>query len=151
MTRSTVESLRAEGRGQRAEAQSPPFDVLNVRRDFPILQNDKLVYLDNAATAQKPRQVIERLRKYYESENANIHRGVYQLSQTATHEYEQARRKVAAFINAPDAAECIFTRGTTEAINLVAHSFARAFFKAGDEIVISNLEHHSNIVPWHIV
>src|SRR3954454_4586853 len=126
---------------QSGQLLNAAWDPLLIRQDFPILAtsaNGKpLVYLDNVATAQKPRQVIERLQKYYESENANIHRGVYQLSQTATHEYEQARRKVAAFINAPDAAECIFTRGTTEAINLVAHSFARAFFKAGDEIVIS--------------
>jgi cysteine desulfurase/selenocysteine lyase len=151
MTKSTVEIAREEGRGQRAEHKARAFDVVTVRRDFPILQNDKLVYLDNAATSQKPRQVIERLQKYYETENANIHRGVYQLSQTATQEYEQARKKVARLINAPHDIECIFTRGTTEAINLVAHSFARAFLKAGDEIIISNLEHHSNIVPWQIV
>src|SRR4051812_446375 len=91
MTKSTVEIAREEGRGQRAEHKARAFDVVTVRHDFPILQNDKLVYLDNAATSQKPRQVIERLQKYYETENANIHRGVYQLSQTATHEYEQAR------------------------------------------------------------
>ncbi len=149
--KSTVESARAEGRGQRAEARIAPFDVLKVRRDFPILQDKKLVYLDNAATSQKPRAVIDALQRYYESQNANIHRGVYQLSQTATHQYEQARKKVARFINAYNDTEIIFTRGATEAVNLVAHSYGRAFLKAGDEIVISSLEHHSNIVPWQIV
>jgi cysteine desulfurase/selenocysteine lyase len=131
------------------------FNVLKVRRDFPILQSKSngksLVYLDNAATSQKPQVVIDAINRYYESQNANIHRGVYQLSQTATAAYEEVRRKVASFINAPEAAECIFTRGTTEAINLVAHSFGRAFLKPGDEILISHLEHHSNIVPWQIV
>src|SRR4051794_19232063 len=112
MTRSTVE-LKDEGARMKDEAKSSSFDVASVRNDFPIFKNDKLVYLDNAATSQKPRQVIERLETYYQSENANIHRGVYQLSQTATLEYEHARKKVAAFINAPEAAECIFTRGTT--------------------------------------
>jgi cysteine desulfurase/selenocysteine lyase len=131
------------------------FDPRRIRADFPILASQSngkpLVYLDNGATTQKPRAVLDRLARYYESENANIHRGVYHLSQTATLAYEQARQAVASFINAPEPAEVIFTRGTTESINLVANSFGRAFLKAGDEIVVSAMEHHSNIVPWQIV
>jgi cysteine desulfurase / selenocysteine lyase len=130
------------------------FDVQKVRKDFPILStkaNGKpLVYLDNGATTQKPNAVIDRISRYYREENANIHRGVYHLSQVATEAYEDARRKVARFINAPDEREVIFTRGTTEAINLVAASYARATLKPGDEILVSSREHHSNIVPWQI-
>jgi cysteine desulfurase/selenocysteine lyase len=110
-----------------------------------------LVYLDNGATTQKPAEVIERISRYYEAENANIHRGVYQLSQTATHEYEAARAKVAAFIHAADPAECLFTRGTTEGINLVAACWGRAKLGAGDEVIVSTMEHHSNIVPWQMI
>jgi cysteine desulfurase/selenocysteine lyase len=131
------------------------FDTGRIRAKFPILQTTShghpLVYLDNGATTQKPRQVIDAIARYYESENANIHRGVYQLSQTATHLYEQARAKVAKFINAGDDKEIIFTRGTTEGINLVAQSWGRHFLKAGDEVVISAMEHHSNIVPWQMI
>ncbi|HXE52475.1 MAG TPA: SufS family cysteine desulfurase [Tepidisphaeraceae bacterium] len=131
------------------------FDVHKIREDFPILRQQvhgkPLAYLDNAATTQKPRAVIDRLVRYYESENANIHRGVYELSQRATTAYEEARGKVARFLNAPESAEVIFTRGTTEAINLVASSFGRAFLKRGDEIILSAMEHHSNIVPWQLV
>ena len=131
-----------------------PFDVQKVRADFPILSTSvhgkPLVYLDNGATTQKPNAVIDRISRYYREENANIHRGVYRLSQVATEAYEDARRKVQKFINAADAREVIFTRGTTEAINLVASSYARATLKPGDEIVVSTLEHHSNIVPWQI-
>src|SRR5215210_4309907 len=130
------------------------FDVNRVRRDFPILSttvNDhRLVYLDSGATTQKPRQVIDAISRYYESENANIHRGVYHLSQLATELYEAARKKVAAFLNAPDHREVIFTRGTTEGINLVAACWGRAFLKPGDEVLVSAMEHHSNIVPWQI-
>src|SRR5579884_1751712 len=130
------------------------FDVHKVREDFPILHptvhGKQLVYLDNAATTQKPRAVIDRIVRYYETENANIHRGVYELSQRATEAYEQARLKVAEFLNAPEPAEIIFTRGSTEGINLVASSFGRAFLKAGDEIIVSAMEHHSNIVPWQL-
>jgi hypothetical protein len=139
-----------------ATLQPPPttFDPLAVRKDFPILQTQArgrpLVYLDNGATTQKPQVVIDAMRNYYEKQNANIHRGVYQLSQVATEGYEAARRTVQRFINAPDPAEVIFTRGTTEGINLVAHAFGRAFLSAGDEVVISALEHHSNIVPWQM-
>ena len=132
------------------------FDPMTVRKDFPILQTlvrgkKPLVYLDNGATTQKPRLVIDRLTHYYERENANVHRGVYQLSQTATDVYEGARETVSRFINAGKSREIIFTRGTTESINLVASSFGRRFVKAGDEILVSGMEHHSNIVPWQIL
>jgi cysteine desulfurase/selenocysteine lyase len=133
-----------------------PFDPRRVRADFPILATDAypggppLVFLDNGATTQKPRQVIDAISRYYESQNANIHRGVYRLSQVATELYESARRKVAAFINAADEKECVFVRGTTEGINLVAGCWGRTNLTAGDEVLVSTLEHHSNIVPWQI-
>ncbi len=130
------------------------FSAEKIRADFPILattaHGKPLVYLDNGATTQKPRAVIDAISRYYESENANIHRGVYDLSQRATARYEEARRKVQSFINAADEVEIIFTRGTTEAINLVANCFGRAFVGPGDEIIVSALEHHSNIVPWQM-
>jgi cysteine desulfurase/selenocysteine lyase len=130
------------------------FDPLAVRKDFPILstmaRGKPLVYLDNGATTQKPQVVIDAIRNFYERQNANIHRGVYELSQVATEGYETARRTVQRFINAPDPAEIIFTRGTTEGINLVAHAFGRAFLSEGDEVVVSAMEHHSNIVPWQM-
>lgn len=138
-----------------SEPRSIAFDPLTVRANFPILHttaNGKpLVYLDNGATTQKPRAVIDAISRYYESQNANIHRGVYHLSQLATTLYEQSREKVAKFINAPGSRECIFTRGTTEGINLVAACWGRSFLKPGDEVVISAMEHHSNIVPWQMV
>jgi cysteine desulfurase / selenocysteine lyase len=134
--------------------RSMPFDPLNVRNDFPILQTKvygkPLVYLDNGATTQKPRAVIDAISRYYESQNANIHRGVYHLSQLATTLYEESREKVRKFINAADARECIFTRGTTEGINLVGACWGRNFLKGGDEVVVSAMEHHSNIVPWQM-
>ena len=129
-----------------------PFDAEAVRRDFPILQQQvhgkPLVYLDNAATAQKPRAVIDAISNYYLSGNANIHRGVHQLSEQATAAYEAARERVRRFLNARETREIVFVRGTTEAINLVAHSYARPTLRPGDEIVVSVLEHHSNFVPW---
>ncbi|NLN93319.1 MAG: cysteine desulfurase [Candidatus Hydrogenedens sp.] len=132
---------------------SYPIDT--IRKDFPILSTElrgrKLVYLDNAATTQKPRQVIEALTAYYEKENANIHRGVHYLSEQATLKYEQARHKVKEFIKAGVNCEIIFTKGATESINLVAQSYGRAFIRPGDEILISTLEHHSNIVPWQML
>src|SRR5688500_12536487 len=135
--------------------RSMPFDPLSVCSDFPILQTKvygkPLVYLDNGATTQKPRAVIDAISRYYESQNANIHRGVYHLSQLATGLYEQSREKIATFIHAPDAKEVIFTRGTTEGINLVATCWGRAFLRPGDEVVVSAMEHHSNIVPWQIL
>ncbi len=131
------------------------FDLEAVRADFPILgarvYGEPLVYLDNAATSQKPRRVIERIRQYYEAENSNIHRGVHYLSARATDAYDAARHTLARFINAPAAAEVLFTRGATEGINLVAASFLRPRLRAGDEVVITAMEHHSNIVPWQLV
>ncbi|MBI2336240.1 MAG: cysteine desulfurase [Deltaproteobacteria bacterium] len=126
-----------------------------LRQDFPILQQqfkgNRLVYLDNAATTQKPKIVIDTLQQYYAEDNANIHRGVHYLSERATEKYEQARKKVQQFIGAQEAQEIIFVRGTTEAINLVAQTFGRKNIKSGDEIILSTLEHHSNIVPWQIL
>lgn len=131
------------------------FDVQRVRKDFPILgqkvHGKPLIYLDNAATTQKPQVVIDTLNRYYTAENSNIHRGVHLLSELATKDYEDAREKVKKFINASDTREVIFVRGTTEAINLVAQSYGRPFFKRDDEIIISTMEHHSNIVPWQIL
>ncbi|EFU8019036.1 cysteine desulfurase [Listeria monocytogenes] len=128
------------------------IDIQKIRADFPILAqeiNEKpLAYLDNAATSQKPKQVIEALTHYYEFDNANVHRGVHTLAARATDAYESARDKVAKFIHAREVAEIIFTRGTTSAINLVVDSYAEANIEAGDEIVISYLEHHSNLIPW---
>ncbi len=131
------------------------FDVYKVRADFPILsrkvRNKPLVYLDNAATTQKPQAVIDALVRYYTAENANIHRGVHLLSEHATESYEQARATVARFINAADASEIVFVRGATEGINLVAQTWGRTNVGAGDEIVITAMEHHSNIVPWQML
>lgn len=131
------------------------FDVQKIRQDFPILNQIidgyPLVYFDNAATSQKPEQVIEAIVHYYQHDNANVHRGVHTLSERATEAYENARLKVQHFIHAPEARECIFTRGTTESINLVASAFVQPRLKAGDEILISEMEHHSNIVPWQII
>ena len=131
------------------------FDVARLRDDFAILSTKvhgrELVYLDNAATSQKPRQVLERMRVYYEQENSNVHRGVHELSERATAAFEGARSRVRAFVNAKEDREIIFTRGTTESINLVASSWGRANVKSCDEIVISTIEHHSNIVPWQML
>lgn len=131
------------------------LDIQSIREQFPILQekvhNKPLVYLDNAATTQKPRCVIEALATYYETYNANIHRGAHYLAAKATEIYEQTRHKVASFLNAASPDEIIFTRGTTEGINLVASTFGRKFIDEGDEIIISTMEHHSNIVPWQML
>jgi cysteine desulfurase/selenocysteine lyase len=131
------------------------WDVEKIRKDFPVLSttvNGKpLVYLDNAASSQVPQVVIDRGAKYLTEEHSNVHRGVHYLSQTATTAYEAAREKVKRFINAREAAECIFVRGTTEGINLVASSYGRKFINEGDEILISGMEHHSNIVPWQMI
>ena len=140
---------------QTPEALSTAFDVERVRADFPILSRTvhgkPLVYLDNGASAQKPEAVIEAEMRCYREYYANIHRGVHALSQQSTKEYEGARSRVAEFINAPRASEVVFTRGTTESINLVAHSFVRPRLKAGDQILITGMEHHSNIVPWQML
>ena len=131
------------------------FDVEKVRLDFPILHQKvhgkPLVYLDNAATTQKPRAVIDATTRYYEQDNANIHRGVHLLSERATRAYEEAREKLARFLNAPDPRNIVFTRNSTEGINLVAQSFGRKTVGPGDEIVLSEIEHHSNIVPWQML
>ncbi len=131
------------------------LDIERIRADFPILKlevnNKPLVYLDNAASSQMPQQVIDRLVRYQTSQHANIHRAVHYLSETATHEYEVARRTLQKFINAKEDREIIFTSGTTEAINLVMHGYGRKFIKAGDEIILTTLEHHSNIVPWQML
>ena len=131
------------------------LDLAAIRRDFPILsrrvRGQPLVYLDNAATTQKPKAVIDRLTRYYAEENANIHRGVHWLSERATEAYEEARAAVARFLNARDPCEIVFVRGTTDAINLVARTYGRAHVAPGDEIVISEMEHHSNIVPWQML
>ncbi len=134
---------------------APEFDVEAIRRDFPILSKrpygKELVYLDNAASAQKPRQVIERLTHFYEHEYANVHRGLHYLANAATEGFEGARETLRRFLNAESADEIIFTRSATEAINLVAASFGLAHIGEGDEIILSVMEHHSNIVPWHFL
>ncbi|MES1147467.1 MAG: aminotransferase class V-fold PLP-dependent enzyme, partial [bacterium] len=131
------------------------FDIAQVRAQFPILNRSirgrKLVYLDSAATTQKPSCVIEAVKASMAESNANIHRGVHFLSQEATRQYDDARRKLARFINAAEPAEVIFTKGCTESINLVASSWGRANLKAGDLVVLTEMEHHSNIVPWQLV
>ena len=131
------------------------YDVNEIRKEFPILKQSvygkPLIYLDNAATTQKPRCVIDAITEAYTNVNANVHRGVHFLSQKATEQYEEARATVRRFINARHAHEVIFTRGTTESINLVASSFGETFLTAGDEVIISTMEHHSNIVPWQLL
>ena len=131
------------------------LDIERIRRDFPVLKREvngrPLVYLDNAATSQKPVQVMAEITRYYRDINSNIHRGVHTLSVEATERYEAARERVRAFFGASDVSEIIFTRNTTESINLVAHAFGRAFLEAGDEVLISEIEHHSNIVPWQML
>ena len=131
------------------------FDPEKIRRDFPILDQKihgkPLVYLDNAATTQKPALVLSALQRYYETDNANIHRGVHLLSQRATEAYEGAREKVRRFLNAVSTKEIVFVRGATEGINLVAQGWGRPNLRAGDEILITGMEHHSNIVPWQMV
>lgn len=140
---------------QMTQATDDFLNVAAVRRDFPILarriRHKPLIYLDNAATSQKPRVVIEALSHYYEKENSNIHRGVHLLSQEATFAYERARGRIAHFLNVEKSEEIIFVRGTTEGINLVASSFGRLKIDAGDEVLISHMEHHSNIVPWQML
>ncbi len=132
------------------------FDIAKIRADFPILQREvrpgvPLAYLDSTATAQKPLTVIQAMDDYYRRSNANIHRGVHTLAEEATALYEGAREKIAKFINAPAAKQVIYTRNTTESINLVAYSWARANLKAGDLVILTEMEHHSNLVPWHIL
>ncbi|NIG54609.1 aminotransferase class V-fold PLP-dependent enzyme [Chitinophaga sp. Cy-1792] len=137
-----------------ANTQTAALDLAAVRKDFPILQRmvhgKPLVYFDNGATTQKPAVVIETEKHYYETYNSNVHRGVHHLSQVATDAFEKARNIVTAYINAPDSSQVIFTKGTTDGINLVASGFSRRFLKPGDTVIISAMEHHSNIVPWQM-
>jgi cysteine desulfurase/selenocysteine lyase len=148
----TEKTIEESGAAQGAAAG---WDVSRVREDFPVLgqtvNGKPLVYLDNAASAQVPRIVIERGSKYLREEHSNIHRGVHYLSQRATSAYEGAREKVKRFINAREARECIFVRGVTEGVNLVMHGYGRKFVKEGDEVVVSEMEHHSNLVPWQML
>ncbi len=138
-----------------AKTKTPAFDVAKIRTDFPILSRTvhgkPLVYLDSAASAQKPQAVIDAITRAYTQDYANVHRGAYYLSETSTAAYEAAREKVRAFINAKSLSEVVFTKGATEAINLVAATYGRKFLKAGDEIVLTAVEHHSNIVPWQLL
>jgi len=138
-----------------ARRMEPAFDPVRAREDFPILRQRihgrPLVYLDSAATTQKPRAVIDAVSRYYEEDNANVHRGVHLLSERATRRHEEARVRVARFIGAADPHEVIFVRGTTEAVNLVAQTFGRTRVGAGDEVLVTELEHHSNIVPWQLL
>jgi cysteine desulfurase/selenocysteine lyase len=131
------------------------LDVDRIRKDFPILERTShgkpIVYLDSANTSQKPRQVVDTLTEYYERHNANLYRAVYELAEEATRMFEDARAKLAAFIGAPDPATVVFNRGTTESLNLVAHGYGRKFVREGDEILLTEVEHHSNIVPWQFV
>jgi len=137
------------------QSLSTVFNVSAIRADFPALAQQAhgrpLVYLDNAATTQKPRQVIEALRRYYERDNANVHRGVHMMSERATEAYESAREKIRAFVNAASVHEIVFTRNATESINLVARAWGDANVRAGDEVLITAMEHHSNIVPWQLL
>ncbi|MBM3289959.1 MAG: cysteine desulfurase, partial [Candidatus Hydrogenedentes bacterium] len=132
-----------------------PADIVRIRDDFPVLHvrrgGKDLVYLDNAATSQKPRAVIDTERHYYEAQNANVHRGMHYLSEVATNAYEESRKKVQRFLGVPLSCEVIFTRGTTESINLVAQTYGRQNVRAGDEVLITAMEHHSNIVPWQML
>src|SRR5579864_9165385 len=150
-----AKTLPRESRPADVREGGAGFDLEKVRRDFPILRQRvhgrTLVYLDNAATSQKPQVVINAITRYYERDNANIHRGVHFLSEHATEEHDEARATIQAFINAADPKEIIFVRGATEAINLVAQSYGRTHIGAGDEIVITAMEHHSNIVPWQFL
>ena len=136
--------------------QFAELNIEQIRRDFPVLtrtvgNGNPLVYLDNAATSQTPVQVIAEITRFYRDHNANIHRGVHTLSVESTELYEGARNTIAEFLGAPSASECIFTRNTTESINLVASAWGKSNLEEGDEIVISEIEHHSNIVPWQII
>lgn len=141
--------------GSEPAAPSPALDVAAVRRDFPVLERlvhgKRLTYLDNAATSQKPGQVIDAVSHYYEHYNANIHRGVHALAEEATAAYETAREKVSGFLGADDPSSIVFTRNTTESLNLVAHSWGRKFLGPGDEVLLTVMEHHSNIVPWQLL
>lgn len=154
MSRNTARST-ADMPAEKTEPPVPPWDLEQIRRDFPVLNQQMhgkpLVYLDSAATSQKPRQVIAALTRHYEENNANVHRAIYELGERATRAYESVRQKVADFINAGDWRSIVFTRGTTEGINLVAYAWGRHNLGPGDEILITEMEHHSNIIPWQLL
>jgi cysteine desulfurase/selenocysteine lyase len=147
--------IGVEPQSAEVRARPPGYDLAGIRAQFPILarpvRGKPLAYLDNAATTQKPQAVIDAVRRYYEEDNANVHRGVHLLSEKATRAYEEARVKVARFLGGVDPHEVIFVRGTTEGINLVAQTFGRQRVGAGDEVVVTEMEHHSNIVPWQML
>ena len=134
---------------------APPFDVTRIRADFPIfeqmVQGKRLVFLDSAASSQKPVQVLDAMDQVYRTSYANVHRGVYTFSERSTELYEQARKRIARFIGAPTAEQIVFTRNATEALNLIAYAYGRAFLQSGDEIVLTELEHHANLVPWQVL
>ncbi len=147
-------SQAAAGKHKTQSQMAEPLDEMALRRDFPVLDQTvhgkKLVYLDNAATSQKPKSVIDTLTRYYEEYNSNVHRGIHALSQEATERYEEARGKIASFLGAASEREIVFVKNSTEAINLVAFSWARKYLKPGDEVLTTETEHHSNIVPWQL-
>ncbi|HEY0003868.1 MAG TPA: aminotransferase class V-fold PLP-dependent enzyme, partial [Pyrinomonadaceae bacterium] len=149
------EKILPEAETHSSAVEDAEWDVERIREDFPVLRQEvngkPLVYLDNAASSQVPQVVIDRGSRYLQEEHSNIHRGVHYLSQRATTAYEGAREKVRRFINAREAKECIFVRGATEGINLVMHGYGRKFVAEGDEVVISAMEHHANIVPWQML
>ncbi|HXI82287.1 MAG TPA: cysteine desulfurase [Verrucomicrobiae bacterium] len=150
-----IETEAKAGAAASARRASPALDAASLRRDFPILEQEinghRLVYLDSASTSQKPRVVLEAIDTYYREYNANVHRGIYTIGEKATAEYERARAKVGRFINTPDAHEIVFTRNATEAINLVAYSWGRRNINRGDAIVLTEMEHHANLVPWQLL
>ncbi len=155
MNTAQIAAAASAAAARAGDNSSLAFDVDRVRQDFPILSQEvhgkPLVYLDNGASAQKPRQVIDAMSNAYETYYANVHRGVHFLSQRSTEEYEAARKKIATFLNARSENEIVFTGSATEAINLVAHAYGRTFLKEGDEIILSHMEHHANIVPWQLL
>jgi cysteine desulfurase/selenocysteine lyase len=148
-------AIEADARPVASPPATTPLDAERLRADFPILQREihghALVYLDSASTSQKPQVVIDAVGRFYEHSNANVHRGIYTIGEEATHAYEQARVQVARFINAPDSHEIVFTRNATEAINLVAYSWGRRNVGRGDQIVLTEMEHHANLVPWQLL
>jgi cysteine desulfurase/selenocysteine lyase len=148
-------AIEADARPAASPGAITPLDAERIRADFPILQREihghRLVYLDSASTSQKPQVVIDAVGHFYEHSNANVHRGIYTIGEEATHAYEQARVQVARFINAPDSHEIVFTRNATEAINLVAYSWGRRNVGKGDQIVLTEMEHHANLVPWQLL
>lgn len=149
-------SSELSGKTQMTSDTNSRLDVIKVRKDFPILGREvrpgvPLVYLDSAATSQKPLSVIEAMDDFYRRSNANIHRGIHTLAEESTAAYEAARRRVADFIHAPSPRQIIFTRNATESINLVSHTWGHANLKPGDVVILTEMEHHSNLVPWHIL